>query len=227
MPSFDIVQSEAELEVRFQPRLWSLIHDVPRFYESLLSNLSACHLSANDLRPEAGSSVGGSTLSFWLFNFNVNVTIRLEGFSVRCGQLRLVTREQLLQVLDGIIAAIGQAAGGNLSALGATVAYSGHGQIQGDQGLEVIGRFTTPGPAVEGFGEKNGAGAAFYYGEAAPLLSSALTVDVSRVVPGGVFVRVVLALAAGMSNATLIDVAVDRVRAAFAALDLQEASPWS
>ena len=35
---------------------------------------------------------------------------------------------------------------------------------------------------------------AFYYGEAVPVLSSVLTVDVSRIVAGGIFLRVFLAL---------------------------------
>ena len=226
MAVFNIVQSEAELEVRFQPRLWSLVHNVPRLYEALLSSLAVCQLSPNDLRPEGSGTVGGSSLTFWLFNFNVSVTIRLEGFSVRCNQLTNVSREQLVQVVDGIVMALGQAIDG-LSILGSTVAYSGHGEVDGLQGSEVIGRFIKAGPAVEGFGENNGAGAAFYYGEAAPLLSSALTVDVSRVVVGGIFLRVVLAVAPVASNAALIDLAVDRVVATFAALDLQEASPWS
>jgi hypothetical protein len=222
-----IVQSEAELEVRFEPRLWSLVHDVPRLYEALLTNLAGCHLSASDLRPEATGSVGGASLSFWLFSFNVNVTIRLEGFSVRCSQLRQVSQDQLVACVEGITTALRQAAGGNFAVQGSTLAYTCHGEVEGLPVADLIGRFVSPGPVVAGFGANNGAGAAFYYGEAAPVVSSALTVDVSRVVSGGVFLRSVIAIAPVDSAAALIDLAVERVTATFTALDLQEASPWS
>lgn len=221
---FDIQQSEAELEVRFQPRLWSLIHNVPALYEALLTNLAPCQLSANDLRVE-GSGIGGAALSFWLFNFNVNVTIRLEGFTVRCNRIRQVSREHLTQTVDGIVAALGQAIGDAVVVQGQTIEYSSHGAVEGLSASDVIQRFTKAGPVVAGFGESNGRGAAFYYGEAGPLLSSVLTIDISRVIADGLFLRILLAVAPRLSNAELIDLAIGRVTASFAALDLQEASP--
>ena len=226
LADFNILQSDAELDVRFQPRLWSLIHNVPTLYEALLTNLAPCQLSANDLRVE-GSGIGGAALSFSLFNFNVSVTIRLEGFTVRCNRLPQVSREQLIQTVDGIVAALSQAIGDAVVIQGQTVEYSSHGAAEGLPASDVIRRFTKAGPEVEGFGENNGQGAAFYYGEAGPLLSSVLTVDISRVVSDGIFLRVILAVAPQPSNAELIDLAVARVTASFAALDLQVASPLS
>jgi hypothetical protein len=196
-------------------------------YEALLTNLASCHLSASDLRPESTGTVGGASLSFWLFSFNVNVTIRLEGFSVRCSQLRQVSRGQFVQCVDGIATALRQALSGNFAAQGSTVVYSCHGEVEGLPVSALIGRFVATGPTIAGFGANNGAGAAFYYGEAAPVLSSAITVDVSRIVSGGIFLRSVVAVAPIDSTAALIDLAVERVTATFVALDLQEASPWS
>jgi hypothetical protein len=223
----NIRQSEAELEVRFSPRLWSLLHEVPRLYEALLTNLAPSQLSPGDFRTEGSGTVGGTALAFWLYGFNVNVTIKLDSFSVRCHSLRRVSKEQLIQVLDGIEKALQQATGTDFQILGSTTSYSGHAEVADVPSGDVIKRFVTATPTVEGFGASTGAGAAFYFAEAAPLIGSALTIDVSNVVSGGLFLRVVLTAAPVQSNAQLIDLVVDRVTGVFTALDLQEASPWS
>ena len=226
LPIFRIVQAEAELEVRFQPRLWTLIHDVPRLYEALLVRLADSGLSASDLRP--GGSGATSSLSFWLFNYNVDVTLRLEGFSVKCNQIKQGTRDQVAKAVEAVMVAIQDVSGQSFSSPGCTISYSAHGEVLGSSGQPLIGRFVQATPEVIGFGPSSGAGAAFYYGEALPLLSSALTVDASRVVPNGIFVRVVLVMGPLTSILEHIGTAIARVESALSSLDLQgEAGAWS
>lgn len=229
MVPLSISRAEIDVESRFEPRLWTLHHNVPALYEALLRNLTPVGLSTLDLRPDAGDgSVGGSGLGFWLFAFRANVRVKLEAFTFQCRSLGGVTRPQIVQAIGGVMAAIGQASDQQATFTGHTISYSCHGQLQGLPVTEFIRRFVPVGPAVERFGNHLGSGTAFYFGEAQPVLSSILTIDPSRELQDGLFVRVVLMIDGTPKSAEdLAQVSVERVRGAFSALDLDVGEPWS
>ena len=88
------------------------------------------------------------------------------------------------------MAAIRQALPDELRFRSHAVSYACHGLIEGTKAAEFVGGFVHNAPVIEGFGDLLGTGVAFYFGEAPPTVSSALTLDASRVVPDGLFVRV-------------------------------------
>ena len=217
--NFSIEQREVELESTFSPRLWSLVHDVPVLYEALLESLAPVGLSGMDLRPEAGNgSVGGAGLGFWLFGNKVNVQIRLDSFRFRTSSLGT----GVLDSVDGVVAAIGQALPEELRFKTHAVSYGCHGLIEGTNAAEFVRQFVPGPPGIEGFGDHLGTGVAFYFGEAAPTISSVLTLDSSQVVHDGLFVRVYMiidgAVGAGVEMRAL---AQERVRTALASVNLE------
>ena len=227
MPVLNISQSEFELESRFEPRLWALHRDVPELYEALLTNLGPSGLSSVDLRPDAGDgSVGGRVLAFFLFAFNANVRIGLESLRFRFTSLARVERAAAIQAIGGVMASVAQVSRG-AAFTNHTIVYSCHGQIIGTPATEFIRQFVTTRPKVDGFGENLTAGTALYYGEAPPVLSSVLTLDPSRAVEGGLFVRILLVVDGAPRPADeLAQLAMDRIHKAFTSLAL-EVEPWS
>ena len=186
--NFNIERQDVELESTFSPRLWSLVHDVPVLYEALLERLAHVGLSDMDLRPEAGNgSVGATGIGFWLFGSKVNVQLRLNSFRFRTSLLA----SNVLDSANAVVAAIRQALP-ELRFRTHVVSYACHGLIEGMKAAEFVGEIVPNAPVIEGFGDHLGTGVVFYFGEAPPTVSSTLTLDASRVVPDGLFVRVVV-----------------------------------
>jgi hypothetical protein len=223
VPSLRISQSEAELETKFAPRLWALVHDTPKLYESLLVAFAPFQLTAADLRSEGNGTVGGTAVSFWLAGFKMSATMRLDGFVVRCTSLKEVTTDQLSQAILASEAAVKGVLGAEYTREGVTVSYACHGSIEGGSTREVLAPFVGVPPSVRGLGDGLGAGAAFYFADSESFLGASLTADVSRLVAGGLFLRGVFILRPERFSATLVDEMNSQVAHVFTALGLSEA----
>jgi hypothetical protein len=192
MTAFHVAQSEIELETKFSPRLWSIYHDVPSLYEPLLDRLAYAGLSATDLRHETGDgSIGGTSLLFWLFGLQMQVHLKVESFQVRIPNLRQIAFSKASETVEAIRGAIRQTVGSQVSFISHTVTYSCHGKPEGLKSVEIIRRLVPNLPQIDEFGECVGGGAAFYYSGRLPFLSVGITVDVSRIVPDGLFLRAI------------------------------------
>ncbi len=218
MNRFAIERSELELESTFVPRLWALVHDVPVLYDALLDQLHPYGLSSTDLRPDAGDgSIGSAGLGFWLFEGQTNVRIRLDAVRFRWA----VFPSDVVNSVDGVTAALRQASP-EIRFQTHSVSYACHGHVEGAKSNEVVRRFTPERPTIVGFGESLGAGAAFYFGEAPPVISSTLTLDVSRVLQDGLFVRVYMVVDETADTGRKIQtISEERVRAALRSVNLE------
>ena len=216
--NFNIQQRDVELESTFSPRLWSLVHNVPVLYEALLEKLAHVGLSGMDMRAETGNgSVGATGLGFWLFGSKVNVQLRLDSFRFRTSLLA----SDVLNSADGVVAAIRQVLP-ELRFKTHAVSYACHGRIEGMTAAEFVGTVVPKAPVIEGFGDHLGTGVVFYFGEAPPTVSSALTLDASRVVTDGLFVRVVVVVDGAVGSIPEIQaLAEERVRTALSSVDLE------
>ena len=216
--NFNIKQRDVELESTFSPRLWSLVHNVPVLYEALLERLAHVGLSDLDLRPEAGNgSVGTAGLGFWLFGSKVNVQLRLDSFRFRTSLLA----SNVLDSADGVVAAIRQASPDEFRFRTHAVSYACHGLIEGMKAAEFVGGIVRNAPVIEGFGDHIGTGVAFYFGEAPPTISSTLTMDASREVPDGLFVKVIVVMDGAVGTIPEIRaLAEERVRTALSSVNL-------
>ena len=220
MNRFAIQQSEIELESNFAPRLWSVVHDVPVLYDALLEELASAGLSTMDLRPDAGNgSVGGTGLGVWLFGGAANVRIGLDSVRFRTSSLA----PHIVDSVDGVIGAVRRASP-ELRFKTHAISYAHHGLIEGMKAADFVRRFVPNSVNIDGFGDCLGAGAALYFGEAPPMVSSTLTLDVSRVVQDGIFVRVFMVMDGAIGTGPAIRaLAEERAGAALTAVGL--ASP--
>lgn len=218
MNRFTIEQSEIELESKFASRLWSVVHDVPVLYEALLEELAYVGLSSMDLRPDAGNgSVGGAGLGVWLFGGKANVRIGLDGVRFQTSS----PESRVVDTVDGVIGAVRRASP-ELRFKNHAVSYACHGSIEGMKAAEFVRRFVPNWVNIDGFGDCLGAGAALYFGEAPPMISSTLTLDVSRVVQNGLFVRVLMVMDGEVGTGAAIRALADqRTGAALTAVGLE------
>ncbi len=218
MHRFAIERSEVELESSFAPRLWALVHDAPVLYDALLDQLRPLGLSSTDLRPDAGDgSVGSAGLGFWLFDGKTNVRVGLESVRFRWA----VSPFEIAGSVDGVTNALRQALP-EFRFRTHAFSYACHGRVEGAKSAEFVRRFTPDGPGIEGFGERLGAGAAFYFGEAPPVISSTLTLDVSRALQDGLFVRVYMVVDETVDTGQGIQtVGEERIRAALRSVNLE------
>ncbi len=218
MNRFTIEQSEIELESKFAPRLWSVVHDVPVLYDALLDELAHVGLSSMDLRPDAGNgSVGGAGLGVWLFGGKANVRIGLDSVRFQTSS----PEPQVVDSVDGVIGAVRRASP-ELRFKTHAVSYACHGLIEGMKAAEFVRRFVPSSVNIDGFGDCLGVGAALYFGEAPPMISSTLTLDISRVVPDGLFVRVLMVMDGAVgTGAAILALAKERTGAALTAVGLE------
>lgn len=190
MHRLTVEQSEIEIESQFASRLWSVVHDVPVLYDALLEELAWVGLSSMDLRPDNGNgAVGGAGLGVWLFGGKANARISLDGFRFQTSS----TEPRVVDSVDGVIGAVQRASPG-LGFRSHAVSYACHGLIEGMRAADFVRRFVPNSVSVAGFGDCLGAGAALYFGEAPPVMTATLTLDVSRVVQDGLFVRVFMVM---------------------------------
>ena len=218
MNRFTIEQSELELESKFASRLWSVVHDVPVLYEALLEELAYVGLSSMDLRPDAGNgSVGGAGLGIWLFGGKANVRIGLDGVRFQTSS----PEPLVVDTVDGVIGAVRRASP-ELRFKNHAVSYVCHGSIEGMKAAKFVRRFVPNSVNVDGFGDCLGAGAALYFGEAPPMISSTLTLDISRLVQDGLFVRVFMVMDGAVGTGAAIKaLAEQRTGAALRAVGLE------
>ena len=218
MNRFTIQQSEIEFESKFASRLWSVVHEVPVLYDALLDELAYVGLSSMDLRPDAGNgSVGGAGLGVGLFGGKANVRIGLD--SVRFHTSSPIS--QIVDSVDGVLGAVRRAAP-ELRFKTHAISYAYHGLIEGMKAAEFVRRFVPNSVNIDGFGDCLGAGAALYFGEAPPMISSTLTLDVSRVVQDGLFVRVFMVMDGAVGTSAAIRIlAEERAGAALTAVGLE------
>ena len=218
MSVLTIQERAIELESSFTPRLWRLLHDTPLLYDALLDRLQGLGLSSLDLRPDAGDgSVGGVGLGFWLLGGRTSVRIGLDSVRLRS----TVVTADVVHCVDGVLAGILQASPA-LQLRSHAFSYSCHGHIEGTNASEFVGRFVPDTPVIDGFGNRLGAGVAFYFGEAPPIMSSTLTLEVSQTVPGGLFARIQMRVDGAVGSGTDIgELAEERVRSTMAAVGLE------
>lgn len=171
-----------------------------------------------DLRPDAGNgSVGGAGLGVRLFGGKVNVRIGLDGVRFQISS----PDPQVVDCVDGVIGAVRRASP-ELRFKTHSVSYARHGLIEGMKAAEFVRRFVPNSVSIDGFGDCLGAGAALYFGEAPPMISSTLTLDVSRVVPDGLFVRVFMVMDGAVGTGAAIQaLAEQRTGAALKAVGLE------
>lgn len=220
MHRFTVEQSEIEIESQFASRLWSVLHGVPVLYDALLEEFAEVGLSTMDLRPDSGNgAVGGAGVGVWLLGGKADARISPDGFRFRTSS----ADPRVVASVDGVIGAVQRASPG-LSFQSHALSYACHGLIEDIRAVDFVRGFVPKSVSVAGFGDCLGVGAALYFGGAPPVMTATLTLDVSRVVQDGLFVRVFMVIDGEVGVGSVVrGLMQDRTGAALTAVGLETA----
>lgn len=186
---FDTQRSDLSIQGTFESELWSLFHNVPQLYSALLHGLRDTGITPNSIRVENGDgSLGGYNVHFWLFDSRVLVRVRIDRFEIDFRNIVQSDIAPVEHVLTGLVGALSASAEG-VRVASYHVDLHLHGDVVGLDRNEYLGRYVKNVPDL---GPSLGSGCVFYFGDqpGAPLRT--VSVDVSGVVPGKVYVRLLL-----------------------------------
>jgi len=140
-----------------------------------------------DIKPERGDgSLGDATFTYSLLGLFVSLRVRFERVEVLCSDLSQINRAQLSDVAIGTLEAIQSRP--TAPKFGTyTLAFGVHGSPVGMSRKEFVSRFSKDGPAFKG--GSLGSGTVFYYGAEAEQVAASVTIDLSGILPEGVYLR--------------------------------------
>jgi hypothetical protein len=183
---FDVAKADLTFEAGFGQPEFALFRDTPGLLRHLFKRLEPHGIRLVDMKIERGS---GSAADFhvlcYLFNFVMTVRVRLDRIEVYCADLpRDHVQEFSVAILDALAAV--QAHLPDLSFRAHALAVGLHGLLEGEPVRKYISRFVSNAPNI---GSPTGNGVVFYFGPEGDRLLSAITLDMSVVVPDALYVR--------------------------------------
>lgn len=199
MANAEIARSDIEIHSRLKNRLWTVFHNIPRIYESLLAQLGPIGLTTADIRTDAGDgSLAGFNLNFWLFQFRLLVRVRLDSVEMRWNGLTAGDVPSMVDALDRVLSAVAHA-GENTVPSTHEISAALHFVLENTSANDVIKRFAPTVPEI-GPGPLLGTGVAMYYGPRDEVLSSSLGLEPSTVIPQGLFARITISCDGALST---------------------------
>ena len=184
---FNIEKADVLLNAQFGAQFWSLFHNIPAFYSSLLRGLRDLGLTSSAIRSDTGDgSLGAYNVNFWLFDFKALVRIKLERLEIEFRNLIAEDVERLDLLCKGLLPALASTQSDFLTS-SYSVDVHLHGEPEGLTPKEYLGRFVAAVPT--GLGPLLGTGSIFYFGEQIKTPSRSVAVDLSGVMPGKLYVR--------------------------------------
>jgi hypothetical protein len=184
---FKVAQTDLGFQSEFPEPAFNLFRDTWALQRQLFATLARHGLRLTDIRPERGSgSLGDFSIVCFLFNFSVTVRIRLERIEIVCLDLARVAPDKLNHAGVDVLEAIRSHLPG-ASFKTHTLSLGLHGTLEGMGTHEFISRFVMKSP--ENLGSPIGSGVVFYYGPEAERLTSSVTLDLSALIAGGLYLR--------------------------------------
>lgn len=185
---FKFEQSDFAMEADFAEPHFGLFQEFPAFASTILQGLKPQGLGVSDMRWESATGLGEVNFHCFLFNFGATVRVDLQKVETRCGDLRRVDRSRVETAAVEAIRALKRHAR-DLRFRGYTCAQGFHGAVEGRSAREFLETCNNVSPR-EGLGPPVGVATVLYFGPSERKLSSMLTLDLSAVVSGGVFIRI-------------------------------------
>jgi hypothetical protein len=136
---------------------------------------------------QGGGSVGDLNLLCWLFNFAATIRIRLDKVEIQCLDLNRVNFQHLTAAAIDSLSLLDSECGVKFRTHSLALGF--HGMLENVNRRDFIAKFVSRGP--ETLGPNAGQGIVFYYAAQDKRLSSAVTLDLSALVPDALFMRVV------------------------------------
>ena len=215
---FDTQRSDISIQGTFEPELWCLFHDVPRFYSGLLHGLRDTGITPNSVKVDNGDgSLGGYNVQFWLLDSRVLVRVRLDRFEIDYRNIVQSNIAPVELVLVRLVDALAASTSGFRMA-NYIVDLHLHGDVVGVDRDEYLSRFVKNAPNL---GPSLGSGCVFYFGDQPGAALRTVSVDLSGVVPGKVYVRLYASLDGSIAPGDLRTVVEKEAKASLAAMGLE------
>lgn len=186
-PTFKVTQGDLTFRSDFPQPVFDLFRDSWGLQKQLFARMEKHGVRLTDIKPERGSgSLGDLNIVCFLFNFSVTVRVSLERVEILCFDLARVPPNMLNDAgMDALEAITNYGPG--VSFKTHTLSLGLHGTLDGISSQDFISRFVSKGP--ESLGPPMGGGVVFYYGPEAERLTSSVTLDLSALISGGLYVR--------------------------------------
>jgi hypothetical protein len=184
---FAVSRSDLTIEAGYQRPQVTLFRDTARLAERLFERLTPHGIKLSDIKVERGSgSLGDLQLICYLFDYLVTIRVRIDRAEIYCSHLTEDNRKQVLSAGADTLVAVREAIGSDYRAYAA--ALSLHGTLENQTARAFVGKLITPTPAQ--LGPLTGNGVAYYLSPTIDgRISGSLTLDVSSLVPDGLFAR--------------------------------------
>lgn len=218
--TFKVTQGDLTFQSDFIQPVFDLFRDSWGLQRQLFMRMARHGVRLTDIKPERGNgSVGDFNIVCFLFNFSVTVRIRLERVEILCFDLARVPVNMLNEAgVDALEAVTSHVPGVNFKTH--TLSLGLHGTLEGMSTQEFISRFVAKGP--ENLGRPIGSGIVFYYGPQEEQLTSSITLDLSALIAGALYVRThVVWNAQKVAVRTIPGIAEKQVREVIANLGLK------
>jgi len=185
--TFKVALADLGFQSDFAEPAFDMFRDAWGLQRQLFARMTKHGVRLSDIRAERGSgSLGDIHIVCFLFNFSVTVRIRLDRIEILCFDLSRVDSEKLNEAaIDALEAVTNHMAGPTFKTH--TLWQGLHGTLEGASTQEFISKFVSKGP--ENFGRSIGSGVVFYYGPERERITSSITLDLSAVIAGGLYLR--------------------------------------
>ncbi len=189
----NVTRADLSFEAVFPEPQFALFQNTPGLLRHLFARLTKHGLRLQDMRIERGGLTTTSAPSVWdfhvlcyLFNLSITIRVRVDRVEVYWSEVPRDHFHKFAEATVDALAAVQSHLGQKQFSTHA-VAVGLHAMLEGQTAQQYLSRFVANVPA--GLGSLSGNGVVFYFGPQDERLLSSVTLDVSILVPGALYVR--------------------------------------
>lgn len=219
---FKVSRADFTLEAAYQSPEFAAFRDTSRLFSRLFAGLEAYGVKLADIRVERGQGrLADFQVVCHLFDFLMTVRARLDRVEVFCSYLANENLKRFSAAAVDALAAIRGQLSADYRAYALSVSL--HGALAGIETKDYLVKFNAKTPQL---GSLAGNAVGYYFGPAEDRVTSTLTLDVSVVVPGGLYVRPQATWDARLVPVGMLPARAEAfVRLALSAVELELPSP--
>jgi len=184
---FNAERGELNFQASYSAPMFGLWRSTGELFQLLFGALSKYGLRLHDLKWGPASGIGDAQLNFFLLNYAATVRVKMDRVEIEVLDALRIDEQQLQDAATALIGAL-KTHNSDLSVAAYVVSLAYHGKLASGTAKDFTRALTATPPGA--LGPSAGGGVVFYYGPNEERVSSAVTLDLSGVVPDALFVRV-------------------------------------
>jgi hypothetical protein len=184
---FELKSGDLQVRGAFAQPAFGLFQDFPGLCQKLYGSLASCGVALGDMKFEGSAgSLGDVHLAVTVLRVSAVLRVRLDYIELQCFNVRNAVEKDLAEVFVRTSQVIAEHSPVAVSAT-YSLAVGLHGSLDGSPAASFIQQFVT----AQGLhlGPPAGVGAVLYFGAHDSRLGASVTMDLSAVVPDGLFLR--------------------------------------